>query len=78
MENDGRIRENPAALAAALHVLPEGANPRPWERTRDPDEMELLRWLGCPHYSRCLDLAIWRLWLCFTCIHCPLWTRRPL
>jgi len=46
-------------------------NPTEW-LTLAEDEVDVDRWLDCPHYDQCLDYAAIRAWGGFCCIECPI------
>lgn len=61
----GRIGSNP-------YGVPVRAYPREWT-TLSFEEVVDHRYLGCPHYDRCLHLASEERWDAFTCRFCSLW-----
>lgn len=49
--------------------------PVEWIELEDLEEVEAIRWLDCPHYENCLDLAARGNWEGWTCMFCQIWKK---
>ena len=45
-------------------------NPIEWIELEDLEEVEGIRWLDCPTYEDCLDIAAREDWEGWTCLFC--------